>query len=85
LGPAQIAAHYLLRTRADGTAFGTTDFTDQVTLPGLGTLPRNVATICQLTWECVPPPQGPNEHANAAGYHVIADAFLAAAHPWARP
>lgn len=58
------------------TAFGTTDFTDQVTLPGLGTLPRNVATICQLTWECVPPPQGPNEHANAAGYRVIADAFL---------
>jgi hypothetical protein len=47
-------------------------------LPGLRTLPRNVATICQLTWECVPPPQGPNEHANAAGYHVIADAFLAA-------
>jgi lysophospholipase L1-like esterase len=60
------------------TAFGTPDFTDQVTLPGLGTLPRNVATICQLTWECVPPPQGPNEHANAAGYHVIAGAFLAA-------
>ena len=66
------------------TAFGTTDFTDQVTLPGLGTLPRNVATICQLTWECVPPPQGPNEHANAAGYHVIAGAFLAAYRPWAR-
>jgi lysophospholipase L1-like esterase len=63
------------------TAFGTTDFTDQVTLPGLGTLPSNVATICQLTWECVPPPQGPNEHANAAGYRVIADAFLDAYHP----
>jgi lysophospholipase L1-like esterase len=60
------------------TAFDTTDFTNQVTLPGLGTLPRNVAIICQLTWECVPPPQGPNEHANAAGYHVIAAAFLAA-------
>jgi lysophospholipase L1-like esterase len=60
------------------TAFSTTDFTDQVTLPGLGTLPRNVATICELTWECVPPPQGPNEHANAAGYHLIAAAFLAA-------
>ena len=60
------------------TAFDSTDFTDQVTLPGLGTLPRNVATICELTYECVPPPQGPNEHANAAGYHVIADAFLAA-------
>jgi lysophospholipase L1-like esterase len=67
------------------TAFDTTDFTDQVALPGLGTLPRNVATICQLTWECVPPPQGPNEHANAAGYHLIAETFLAAYHPWARP
>jgi lysophospholipase L1-like esterase len=65
------------------TAFDTRDFADQVTLPGLGTLPRNVATICQLTWECVPPPQGPNEHANAAGYHVIADAFLDAYRPWA--
>jgi lysophospholipase L1-like esterase len=67
------------------TAFGSTDFTDQVTLPGLGTLPRNVATICQLTWECVPPPRGPNEHANAAGYHLIAQTFLAAYHPWGRP
>jgi lysophospholipase L1-like esterase len=66
------------------TAFDTTDFTDQVTLPGLGTLPRNVATICQLTWECVPPPQGPNEHANAAGYQVIAETFLAAFHPAGR-
>jgi hypothetical protein len=44
-----------------------------------------VATICQLTWECVPPPQGPNEHANAAGYHLIARTFLAAYQPWARP
>ncbi len=34
--------------------------------------------VCELNWECVPPPQGPNEHANAAGYHVIAAAFLAA-------
>jgi lysophospholipase L1-like esterase len=59
------------------TAFGTTDFTGQVTLPGFGTLPRNVATICQLTWECAPAPQGPNEHANAAGYRVIASTFLA--------
>lgn len=63
------------------TAFGTTDFTGQVTWPGLGTLPTNVATICQLTWECAPAPQGPNEHANAAGYHVIAAAFLAAYRP----
>jgi lysophospholipase L1-like esterase len=60
------------------TAFRTTDFTDQVTVPGLGTLPLNVATICQRTWECAPPPQGHDEHPNASGYAVIAGAFLAA-------
>jgi lysophospholipase L1-like esterase len=60
------------------TAFDSTNFTDQVTLPGIGTVPQNVANICLWTWECVPPPQGPNEHANATGYAVIARAFLAA-------
>ena len=60
------------------TAFDSADFTDQVTLPGIGTVPQNVANICLWTWECVPPPQGPNEHANATGYAVIAQAFLAA-------
>ena len=59
------------------TAFDTTDMTGQVTLPNLGTLPRNVAEVCELTWECVAPPQGPNEHCNARGYAVIANAFLA--------
>jgi lysophospholipase L1-like esterase len=59
-------------------AFNTTDFTDLVSLTGFGTVPLNVATICNLTWECVPPPQEPNEHPNAAGYQVIAQAFLAA-------
>ncbi len=60
------------------TAFDSTDFTDMVNLPGIGTVPQNVANICLWTWECVPPPQGPNEHANATGYAVIAQAFLAA-------
>jgi lysophospholipase L1-like esterase len=60
------------------TAFDSADFTNQVTLPGIGTVPQNVANICLWTWECVPPPQGPNEHANATGYAVIAQAFLAA-------
>jgi lysophospholipase L1-like esterase len=60
------------------TAFNSADFTDLVTLPGIGTVPQNVANICLWTWECVPPPQGPNEHANATGYAVIAQAFLAA-------
>jgi lysophospholipase L1-like esterase len=59
-------------------AFHSTDFTDQVTLPSIGTVPLNVATICQWTWECAPPPRGPNEHANVTGYRVIAQTFLRA-------
>jgi lysophospholipase L1-like esterase len=59
-------------------AFETTNFGDPVTVPGVGSVPRNVARICQWTWECAPPPRGPNQHANAAGYRVIAGAILAA-------
>jgi lysophospholipase L1-like esterase len=59
-------------------AFHTSDFSPQETVPGLGRLPRNVAAICQWTWECAAPPRGPNEHANQAGYQVIARAFLLA-------
>lgn len=60
-------------------AFDTTDFGNPVAVPGIGSLPRNVARICQWTWECAPPPRGPNQHANPAGYRVIADEFLKAA------
>jgi lysophospholipase L1-like esterase len=60
-------------------AFETTDFGDQSTVPGIGTVPRNVALICQWTWECTAPPRGPNQHANPAGYGVMAQAFLRAA------
>jgi lysophospholipase L1-like esterase len=59
-------------------AFRTADFGGQVTLPGLGALPSNVAAICQWTWECAGPPRGPNEHANRAGYAIITRAFLRA-------
>ena len=59
-------------------AFHTADFGSDVTVPGLGSLPRNVAAICQWTWECTAGPRGPNEHANAAGYQVITRAFLLA-------
>jgi lysophospholipase L1-like esterase len=59
-------------------AFRSADFSTQVTLPSIGTVPLNVATICRWTWECAPPPQGPNEHANVIGYHVIAQTFLRA-------
>ena len=54
-------------------AFFSTDFTP---VPEAGGIPRNVLLICQLTWMCAPPPVGPNIHANADGYAVIAEAFL---------
>ncbi len=60
-------------------AFDTGDFGHPVTVAGLGSLPRNVARICQWTWECAPAPRGPNQHANPAGYQVIANAFVKAA------
>ena len=41
--------------------------------------PRNVTLLCQWTWECAAPPRGPNQHANQAGYQVIAREFLQAA------
>ncbi|MGD0683970.1 MAG: SGNH/GDSL hydrolase family protein [Streptosporangiaceae bacterium] len=57
------------------SAFSSGDFTSGVTRPALGTVPRNVALVCSWTWACAPPPRGPNEHPNAAGYRVIASAF----------
>jgi lysophospholipase L1-like esterase len=62
-------------------AFETSDFGNRVAVPGVGTVPRNVARICQWTWACADPPRGPNQHANEAGYSVIARAFLSAADP----
>jgi lysophospholipase L1-like esterase len=56
-------------------AFRSGDFTSRAAGSASGTVPRNVALICSWTWECAPPPRGPNEHANAAGYRVIAAAF----------
>ena len=55
-------------------AFQTSDFSSHG-----AALPRNVTLICQWTWECAAPPRGPNQHANQAGYHVIAREFLRAA------
>lgn len=59
------------------TAFSTTDFTSTAQLPGFGTVPLNVARICQWTWMCAPAPVGPDVHANAEGYEVVAGAFEA--------
>jgi lysophospholipase L1-like esterase len=55
-------------------AFQTSDFGSHGT-----PLPRNVTLLCQWTWECAAPPRGPNQHANQAGYQVIAREFLQAA------
>ena len=32
----------------------------------------NVAAECDYTWMCTPPPWGPDDHPNNAGYAVIA-------------
>ena len=55
-------------------AFDTADFTR----PAGTNVPRNVALVCQWTWQCAAPPRGPNQHANQAGYRVIARTFLQA-------
>ncbi len=55
-------------------AFSTTDFATQVVSPDFGTIPLNVARICQWTWMCVA--LGPDIHPNKEGYRVITRAFL---------
>jgi lysophospholipase L1-like esterase len=73
-----LRASYLafgVRTANVQGAFSTTDFTDTAPVPGVGTVPVNVARICDWTWMCAPSPVGPNIHANATGYRMIARAF----------
>jgi lysophospholipase L1-like esterase len=60
------------------SAFHTASFSPSVSVPRFGSLPRNVAAICQWTWECTAGPRGPNIHPNRSGYQVIAHAFQAA-------
>jgi len=59
-------------------AFSSNDFDTLVDLQGVGIVPINVAKICMWTWVCAPPPLGPDNHANAAGYAVIAGVFAIA-------
>lgn len=60
-------------------AFRSADFASVTGLAGSGrgarATPVNVTVVCALTWMCANPPRGPNEHANDAGYRVIARAF----------
>jgi GDSL-like Lipase/Acylhydrolase family len=46
-----------------------------VDLSGVGTVPNNVAHICQLTWMCAAAPYGPDFHPDDAGYAAIAAAI----------
>ncbi|MDG3010611.1 SGNH/GDSL hydrolase family protein [Rhodococcus sp. D2-41] len=54
------------------SAFSNNDFGNFENVPPYGSLPRNVARICQWTWMC----SMNNIHANDQGYQVIADTFL---------
>lgn len=56
------------------TAFSSSDFTPTVTVKPYGSLPLNVARICQWTWMC----SKDNIHANDAGYAVMGKAVIAA-------
>ncbi len=47
------------------------------TLANVGTIPQNVDTACLWTWICTPPPFGPDDHPNNAGYMIIAQAIVA--------
>jgi lysophospholipase L1-like esterase len=53
------------------TTFHTTDFLTQRTVPGYGSLPSNVADICQYTYMC----SIQNIHPTVAGYQLIANTF----------
>jgi lysophospholipase L1-like esterase len=64
-----------VRTADVQDSFSTANSTTTVALPGVGTVPLNVARICEWTWMCAAPPVGPNIHANATGYRHIAAAF----------
>ena len=75
---AGIYHHFGARVANVFGAFRTADFAGHVHVTGYGTLPENVATICRWTWACARGPRGPNEHANDAGYRVIAQTFLRA-------
>jgi lysophospholipase L1-like esterase len=60
------------KTANVAAAFGTYD----TSKPNPGQrVPSDVVDICNLTWMCAASPLGPNIHANATGYSVIAGAF----------
>jgi|SRR5882724_1170999 len=57
-------------------AFSSKNFRTTGVVPGVGSIPLNVARLCEWTWMCAAPPLAPDIHANTEGYGVIAEAFL---------
>jgi lysophospholipase L1-like esterase len=55
------------------TAFSSDDLTGMTTLSGHGSVPVDVAAVCNWTWECT---SYADEHANQAGYGVIATSIF---------
>ncbi|MFV2062588.1 MAG: hypothetical protein ACC726_03630, partial [Chloroflexota bacterium] len=51
------------------------DWETMVPWADLGTIPRNVALLCERTWMCAAPPLGPDRHPNVLGFRVMAEAF----------
>lgn len=56
-------------------AFAIDDWDTLVPMAGHGDVPRNVAILCERTWQCFPPPLGPDRHPNVLGARAIAEAF----------
>ncbi|MFO7532341.1 MAG: SGNH/GDSL hydrolase family protein [Candidatus Limnocylindrales bacterium] len=57
------------------TAFAMDDWRSLVPMAGFGEVPRNLALLCERTWQCHPPPLGPDRHPNVLGFRVMAEAF----------
>jgi lysophospholipase L1-like esterase len=60
------------------TAFDTYTPVTTTTSSPFGTVPVAVAEVCEMTWMCQASPKGPNIHANATGYKLIAKTFVGA-------
>ncbi|MCB1215225.1 MAG: SGNH/GDSL hydrolase family protein [Deltaproteobacteria bacterium] len=61
------------------TAYQAGDFTTMVSFPlpsPYDEVPLNIATLCQLTYNCPSDPAAVNIHPNTSGYAVIAQSFL---------
>ncbi len=59
-----------------GARFSTADMQTPGSLPGVGPVPLAVERICRWTWACAAPPVGPDDHARAEGYRMIAASVL---------